>query len=254
MFAREYTVAAVYRNRIPAVSSQMQWAMDPLAPSEPLEENRYPVFAIRADLTAPREVERVVEMTLARYGRIDLLINVAAHSAWGWTLESSELLKSARGQLEMNVNVPLQLAAAVARYFWRDRDRENLEQNRNVVNVSSIAGLCVYQDTGQCVYSASKAALNMLTCHLADDFAAFGVRANALAPNSFPGRVRTESVASAIRQLDLCNLNGYIIAIDSDGDWTYKLDAENMQAHRLAAGRRWSFGGHSRGRLRTNAS
>jgi NAD(P)-dependent dehydrogenase (short-subunit alcohol dehydrogenase family) len=253
MFARDYAIVAVYRNRIPAISSQVQRAIDPLVPSEQLEENRYPVFAIQADLTAPGETERVVETTLARYGRIDLLINAAARSAWGWTLESSELLKSARAQLEMNVNVPLQLAAAAARHFWRDRDQENLERNRNVVNVSSIAGMCVYPDTGQSIYSASKAALNMLTCHLADDFATFGVRVNALAPNSFPGRVRVESVASAIRQLDLCKLNGSIVAIDSDGAWSYKLDAENMQAHRRATGRVWKFGVHNRGRLRTNS-
>lgn len=52
-----------------------------------------------------------------------------------------------------------------------------MRSNRNVVNLSSTAGLFVYPDLGQSVYAASKAALNHLTYHLASDFCGFCVGA-----------------------------------------------------------------------------
>ena len=102
-------------------------------------------------------------------------------------------------QLTLNTVVPIQLAAAVARRCWVQDDRA---ARRHIINISSTSGLHVYPDLGQGVYSASKAALNYLTCHLAHELAPFGVRANALCPGSFPYQVSTERVADAIVEMD----------------------------------------------------
>ena len=121
----------------------------------------------------------------------------------------------------MNAFVPLQLSMLVAKKFWNDRRDENRLMNRSVVNISSTAGHFIYPGSGQGLYSASKGALNYLTMHMADEFEAIGVRANALAPNSFPGLIPTESAADGIVKLAESAVTGKILILDEDGErWT----------------------------------
>jgi NAD(P)-dependent dehydrogenase (short-subunit alcohol dehydrogenase family) len=222
-FADRYDIAAVYRYNRPAVAAQDQYALDPLRPSEPLSDNNRPVFAIQADLNYESECERIVEATLSRFDRIDLLVNAAVASTWAPILGSNRLLASASNQLEINVIAPLRLSAIVARQFWQGRDEENRSHNRNVVNVSSVAGLRLYPRAGQSVYAASKAALNHLTGHMAEEFAAVGVRVNGTAANSFPALVSVERAARAITDLDEGSLNGAIVVVDGDDDEVIEL-------------------------------
>ncbi len=217
LHADKYHIVGVYRTRPPEVASQQQRFVDPLRPRADAPENEHPIFAVRADLTDERDMARVVELALARFDRIDLLVNAAAHIVCAPMVDSDRLLRSLPAQLHVNVAVPLQLAALVARVFWRGREAENVEFNRNVVNVSSVSGLHVYAGAGQSVYAASKAALNHLTRHMADEFQSFGVRVNATAPTSFPRIVSTESVAQTIVRLDAGPLNGQILVLERDG-------------------------------------
>src|SRR5262245_24688775 len=119
MFRKRYHIAAVCGKRLPSVPSQYSQTIDALNPSADVNGSD-PVFVIKADLFDEREVPRVVELTLARFGCIDLLVNAAVHSRWAPAVESNELIDSAARQFEMNVIVPLKLSVTVAREFWRD--------------------------------------------------------------------------------------------------------------------------------------
>jgi NAD(P)-dependent dehydrogenase (short-subunit alcohol dehydrogenase family) len=216
-YADEYRIVAVSKTRAPHDRGAAV-LVDPLAPDAELPENRDALFAVRADLAAPGEISRVVELALARFDRIDLIVNAAALAVWSPLLASNRVVDTLADVLRLNVIVPLELATEVARRFWRDRDGENRRVGRNVVNLSSTAGIYVYPGQGQSGYSASKAALNLLSCHLADELAPIGVRVNALAPNSFPGRVETAAVADAIVRLDRGDQTGSVVVVDEDGE------------------------------------
>ncbi|MGY4098203.1 SDR family oxidoreductase [Nocardia sp. R16R-3T] len=108
--------------------------------------------------------------------------------------------------------MPLRLSARLAQQSWLHTEAENRARNRNIVNVSSIAGSRVFPG-GQALYAASKAALNHLTRHIAAEFDEFGVRANAIAPNDFPVTVATEQVVRAIVELDRGEMNGEIFTV-----------------------------------------
>jgi NAD(P)-dependent dehydrogenase (short-subunit alcohol dehydrogenase family) len=149
---------------------------------------------------------------LAEYGRIDLLVNAAGIAIWGRILDG-DVVEAAAKQLLLNAVVPLQMAAEVARQFWVVRPDDNRKRNRNIVNVSSSAGVYVYRDSGQSVYAASKAALNHLTCHLAGEFEPIGIRANVLAPDAFPSIVPTEVVAAHIETLDRGSMTGEVVML-----------------------------------------
>lgn len=216
--ASTYDIVAVHRSRPPAVASQEQWYVDPMAPEASLAENAYPVFTIASDLTLPGEVERVVELALSRFGRIDVLVNNAANTAFAPMLGSRRILELIPHQLDINVAVPMRLAIEVAQQFWRDRPDENRALRRGVVNISSTSGVHVYRGIHQGSYSASKAALNYLTVHMADELAEIGVRANALAPTSFPRLIPTEAVADAVVRLDNGTATGEVVVLEARGE------------------------------------
>ncbi|MEU7629878.1 SDR family oxidoreductase [Nocardia sp. NPDC049220] len=217
-YYRDYDIVAVCRTRTPAAPSQLEWFVDPFAPKTALPENDRRLFVVRADLTQPGEVERVVDLALARFGHVDLLVNNAAQVRLHprGIVDGDAALEQFDPHFMLNVGVPLHLSARLAQRCWLHRGAENRARNRNIVNVSSISGSEVYP--GQTVYSASKAALNQVTRSVAAEFAEFGVRANAIAPNSFPALVSTERVAQAIVELDASTVSGGVYGVGVEPD------------------------------------
>ena len=123
------------------------------------------------------DVDRVIEATLSRLGRIDVLVNNAATNPYaGPTID----VDRARWDktFEINLTAPM---------FWTQRvwQRSMRQHGGSIVNVSSVGGLGTNPILG--VYDVSKAALIHLTRQLAAELAP-GVRVNALAP----GLVKTD--------------------------------------------------------------
>jgi NAD(P)-dependent dehydrogenase (short-subunit alcohol dehydrogenase family) len=214
--ASRYDIVAAYNTRLPRLVSQTSQLIDPLAPAERLPENAWPVYAVQADLTRDADVIKLVDVALARFGRIDVLVNAAAHTTHGSALDERLFPVSLERHLAVNVVGAARLAVTIARRYWQDRQEENRLANRNIVNISSTSGLYVYPDLGQSAYSTSKAALNFLTMHLASELEVLNVRVNATAPNTFPGLVPTERVIDAILRLDQGEMNGRILLLDKD--------------------------------------
>jgi NAD(P)-dependent dehydrogenase (short-subunit alcohol dehydrogenase family) len=209
-------LVAVHRSAPPPVPSQRQHWVDPLEPGSELPENAHRVFAVRADLATEGAVERVVEIALAHFGRIDAVVNAIGRPAPGSTLASKAALDGALTVFAVNAVIPARVAATVAREFWRHRPRENRLRNRGVVHVGHHAGLDEHRGS-PAVLSASKAALHALARHQAEEFAAIGVRVNAVAPLAFPARVSVASVVDAVRWVDDSDLTGAVVVIDGAG-------------------------------------
>jgi len=213
----EYDIVAVYRDGRPAVATQDEWSFDPLAPEQPVAEQRDPVFSVHADLRDLGEIDRVVELALARFGRIDLVVNAAVHvhrDRLTCLASSTDMVDEA---FAINATLPIALAAVVARRFWLHRRVENEAWGRNVVNVSSMASFGVVPGIGLSAYSASKVALNMLSAHLAAELRPVGVRVNVVAPTSFPRLVPTSVVSDAIVDVDNSDLTGTAVQVDEWG-------------------------------------
>lgn len=214
----EYDIVAVYRRDRPWFPAQDARIVDPLDRSAAVSENEHPIFALRADLLTSGEPRRVVEAALARFGRVDLLVNAAVSSQWAPMLGSMDLVNSVQRQFALAVEVPLRLATLAAQLSWQADAQHNRALNRNIVNVSSVAALRVYRDSGQSVYAASKAAMNHLTAHMAVEFERLGVRVNATAANSFPQLVSVQRAVAAIRALDTSTRTGALVVVDGEQD------------------------------------
>ena len=193
--ATDYHVIAAYNRNQPSVSSQLRRC---LRPSDDLAE----ALCIQADLTKREDVRRLVEVSLARFGRIDVLINAASDLRfYGKVTELWQSDSYAIHQLDLNCVAPMLLSSAIFSGFWRDQREENQRWNRCIVNVSSMSALYAYPEAGQAFYAASKSALNMLTLYQALELAHYSVRVNAVCPGRFRNYLEMEPVVTKVLSL-----------------------------------------------------
>ncbi|KGD75890.1 SDR family oxidoreductase [Pantoea vagans] len=109
-------------------------------------------LAVACDVTQPDQIENAVRQGLARFGRIDVLINNAGQGLYA----AVEEIKAAefRALLELNLIAPLMMMQAVIPPMRR-------QGAGRIINVSSGATLATYP--GSAAYTSSKAGLNMLS-------------------------------------------------------------------------------------------
>jgi NAD(P)-dependent dehydrogenase (short-subunit alcohol dehydrogenase family) len=216
--AGQYQIAATWHRRLPLVATQDQTVFDPFAGTIEAAKPRDAVFALRADLRRPKQIERVVDRVLERFGRVDIVVNMAVVSVWAPMLDGRRILEAFEESFRINVGLPLSVATVLAERCWADQTAENRSANRNVINVSSTAGLYVHSGYGQSLYSATKAALNFLTCHMAAEFEPLGVRVNALAPDSFSDPIHLDTVLGGLDQLSRGQMTGAILVQERQGE------------------------------------
>lgn len=128
-------------------------------------------------------VKKFLEVISANYGKIDILINSAGYLVSKDFLAATD--KEARQIFETNFFGPAFMIRSLQPF---------LTKGSHIVNISSMGG---FQGSakynGLSWYSASKAAIAVLTECLAIEFAIFGIRVNCLAL----GSVQTEMLEEA---------------------------------------------------------
>lgn len=211
-YASRYQIIALHHRNEVAFATQANAFVDPLEPSRRIDANDHAVYAIRTDLADATVVPGLIAQIRERVERVDLLINAAAVRQW-CPLLAGPGMDSVERLFAINVLAPLRLSVALADAFWRADPNSNADANRSIVNISSTAGLFVYPDLGQAWYATSKAALNHLTYHMAAEFWDLGIRVNAVAPNTFPGRTDLADVLDAIVDFDANTQTGTILQL-----------------------------------------
>jgi NAD(P)-dependent dehydrogenase (short-subunit alcohol dehydrogenase family) len=205
-YAGDYEIVGVYNTRLPSV---------PMASLDATSWEVDAIFGIRADLTSEGAVEDVVERVLARFESVDLLVGAAYQPVRG-SIQEAAYVDTLEHQFSVNVCVPIRLASVLARQAWMHTVDANRERGRNIVNLSSTSGHSIHVDLSG--YGASKAALNHFTLHLAVELAEIGIRANAIAPSTFPQLMATEMVSDAIVRYDQGDRSGDVRVIRAGGE------------------------------------
>lgn len=117
---------------------------------------------------------QIVEQTVARYGRLDLLVNNA-----GLTITGS-VLDMPADKLNYLINLNFRgyfLAAQAATRVMRDQKIKG-----NVINITSSRGERAYP--GDAIYGGLKAGMNRAIQSMALDLAPYGIRINNVAPGA----------------------------------------------------------------------
>jgi NAD(P)-dependent dehydrogenase (short-subunit alcohol dehydrogenase family)/glutathione S-transferase len=128
-------------------------------------------YFVEADMTDPKSIEAAaVEASKVLGGRVDGLVNAAGTTERGNMMDTT--VDMFNKQFDTNTRAPFLLSQAVAKHMVERKSRGS------IVNISSIAakgGAPFIM-----AYSASKAALNVLTQNNATELAPYGIRVNAI--------------------------------------------------------------------------
>ncbi len=130
----------------------------------------YPAQAVIADLRNRKDVERIVDETVRRFGRVDILVNNAGIGHSDYAEEITDELWD--DLLAVNLTGPFLLCRAAGRQMIRQK------QGGRIINVASMAAVMIPDK--HAAYCASKAGLVCLTRSLAYEWADFGITANAI--------------------------------------------------------------------------
>jgi len=146
------------------------------------------VLALHCDVSSPDDVAAATAAVMARWGRVDALVNNAGVAVFKPALETS--FEEWRRVIGTNLDGAFLCSQAFGAIMVAQR-------RGAIVNISSISGLRA--STLRVAYGTSKAAIMHLTKQYAVEFGNYGVRCNAVCP----GPVETEMAklvhATAIR-------------------------------------------------------
>ena len=128
----------------------------------------------KLDVTNKSDIKNVVDFTIKKYGRIDILINNAGYGAFGLLEEASE--QEIRNQFDVNYFGLIDCIRGVLPQMRKQKDGV-------IINISSIAGRFGLPFTS--LYNSSKFAVEGLTECLHYELSLFGIDIKTVAPGSF---------------------------------------------------------------------
>jgi NAD(P)-dependent dehydrogenase (short-subunit alcohol dehydrogenase family) len=140
-------------------------------------------YAIAGDVSTPEGATALADAVSARFQTLDILVNNAG-ATWGAPLEEFPAAgwdKVAHTNVEGVFHLTVALLPALRAAAERDAPAR-------VINIGSIDGLRT-PSVENYSYSASKAAVHMLTRHLAKRLAAEQITVNAIAPGPFESKM-----------------------------------------------------------------
>ena len=138
------------------------------------------IFSVVADIAHESEAASIIDATVERFGRLDVLVNIAGVRApvGPITATTTEMWRQV-------LDVNLLGMVACAKYAIPEMVRVG---GGSIINVSSINAEVARP--GWAIYDASKAAVLALTRDMACDHARQGIRVNAVCPGFVRKRVR----------------------------------------------------------------
>jgi len=146
--------------------------------AEELKSLGVKTLAVGCDVKNPTSVNEVVDAALARFGRIDILINNAGTS-WGAPIEEMRL-EHWNKVIETNLTGTFLFCQAVGKHM-------TAQKSGKIINIASIAGLRGTPPEFQAIgYHASKGGVIIFTKDLARKWAMHNINVNAIAPGWFP--------------------------------------------------------------------
>ena len=131
-------------------------------------------IAVQLDVTKPGEIKSSVEQAIAKFGRIDVLVNNAGIGYFGAIEESDD--EEVRRMFEINVFGLANMTKEMLPFMRK-------QKSGHIVNIASIGGLVGFPGVG--FYNATKFAVDGLSESLAKELAPLGIKVLVIAPSGF---------------------------------------------------------------------
>jgi NAD(P)-dependent dehydrogenase (short-subunit alcohol dehydrogenase family) len=151
-----------------------------------IEEAGGKALAQSAHMGEMAHLDALIEAAYARFGRVDILVNNAGINVALGALSEIEIAAFDK-MFDVNLKGPWYLASRLA-------PRMAEHGGGCVINVLSVAALSTPAYSG--IYAATKAGLKALTEVMAQEWAAWNIRVNALAPGSYHSDLTDGAIAA----------------------------------------------------------
>ena len=155
------------------------------------------VLVVQTDVRNREDLQHLVDATLDRWGRIDVLLNNAGmgtDSAFV-KMPSEEI----RNEIAINLTAVIECAQVVLPVMLR-------QKSGHIINVASLAGMVAVP--GAVVYSATKFGVNGFSDALHRELLGTGIRVSAFCPGYTPSEISPELKAIAEGQPDAPKVPG----------------------------------------------
>jgi len=144
-------------------------------------------LAFHADIVNEDDCRRIAEECVNRLGRIDVLVNVV-----GIGTGDNNITKLDLNAWENIFDVNLKGMFLTCKYVLPIMKKQ---QSGAIINISSVAAVCI---SGMTAYPVSKAGVNALTRQIAMTQAKHGIRVNAIMPGLMHTPMAIEGISEAL--------------------------------------------------------
>jgi NAD(P)-dependent dehydrogenase (short-subunit alcohol dehydrogenase family) len=175
-------------------------------------------MALSLDVTRAPDAQAAVDAALARFRRIDVVINSAGYGVVGAFEETSD--DELRAQMETNFFGAMNVTRAVLPALRAQRTGA-------IVNISSLGGQLSF--AGFSAYSASKFAVEGASEALAQELAPFGVKVLIVEPGQF----RTGFAGAGLRHMPM--IDAYRDIVGGTRDFAHAMDGAQFGDPKKAA-------------------
>jgi len=131
-------------------------------------------FGVKIDVTKSADIKKMVQQTVKKFDRIDVLVNNAGIVRQAPVEAMTE--KDWDDVIRVNLDGEFHCAQEVGKQMIK-------QQSGRIINIASVAGL--FGSAGSAAYSASKAGIILLTKTLAVEWAKHNINVNAICPGVF---------------------------------------------------------------------
>lgn len=160
-----YKVAITGRNQ-----AKLNEVAEKLTTSSPTK-SKEDFLALKADFVDPKQVELVVQETVAKFGGLDILVNNAGYPGDRRDFKHQEFYRDFQNILQVNLFAPVRIAQLASPYLIKSKGV--------IINITSIADRMALPTVS---YSVTKAGLSMFTKCVANSYDGLGVRVVGVAP------------------------------------------------------------------------
>jgi NAD(P)-dependent dehydrogenase (short-subunit alcohol dehydrogenase family) len=140
-----------------------------------LAKYKVKTLGISADMTREEDIKKMVDQTVKKFGRIDILFNNA-----GIARPQRPIHEEIVADFDIIINTNLRGPFLVLKYVLPVM----MKQNKGaIINTSSTAGIrAEYPEIAPVAYDAAKAGINIMTQVAAIEYAKYNIRVNCIAP------------------------------------------------------------------------
>ena len=161
--------------KVAVIDLNAEWCMET---AEAVVAAGSEALSLGCEVAVSQEVDACVKDVLAKFGRVDIMVNNAGITKDGLLMRMSD--DDWDAVINVNLKGTFLFTRAVARPMMKNKAEDGSQLGGTIINLASVVG--IMGNAGQANYTASKGGVISLTKTTAKELGSRNIRCNAIAP------------------------------------------------------------------------